>query len=247
MLATNPSSDLEQYSHDGDPEAFNRLVDAHQNMVLATAMRVLGDQQLAEDVVQDTFFALARQAQSIHKHVASWLHSTARNRALDLLRSEIARRKRENEQPLPNTTDQSAQQWHDLIDECLDELPSDEKELLLQRYIKGHSKKHVASQFGISDVALGKRERKILSNLRNNLQRKSGRTLLPALLLSLLGEMHAAAATGPVTATTSAIRPFWSRWSRQNSTELGSGNAHCRWRDLRINPYCDHLVVDTQH
>ena len=53
------------------------------------AAHILGDVERAREVVQDTFLKLCRQDQSrLSDHLAQWLYSVCRNRALDVLRKE---------------------------------------------------------------------------------------------------------------------------------------------------------------
>ena len=53
------------------------------------AAHILGDVERAREVVQDTFLKLCGQNRSrLRDHLAQWLYSVCRNRALDVLRKE---------------------------------------------------------------------------------------------------------------------------------------------------------------
>ena len=53
------------------------------------AMRFTGDLEKARDVVQDTFLQLCRQEPArVKGHLAQWLYTVCRNRALDVMRKE---------------------------------------------------------------------------------------------------------------------------------------------------------------
>jgi RNA polymerase sigma factor (sigma-70 family) len=53
------------------------------------AAHIIGDIERAREVVQDTFLKLCRQKPAqIHGHLAQWLYTVCRNRALDVLRKE---------------------------------------------------------------------------------------------------------------------------------------------------------------
>jgi len=53
------------------------------------ATHILGDVERAREVVQDTFLKLCRQNRDrLRDHLAQWLYSVCRNRALDVLRKE---------------------------------------------------------------------------------------------------------------------------------------------------------------
>jgi RNA polymerase sigma-70 factor, ECF subfamily len=78
----------------GDEAAFAELYDRHAARVLGFLVRMLGRQDDAEDVLQETFWQVWKQAGDFDPSRASakgWLYLLARSRATDLLR----RRRRE--------------------------------------------------------------------------------------------------------------------------------------------------------
>ena len=80
----------------GSQDALAMLYDRHADALYAAASRLTNDHQVAEEVVQETFLALWNRAELFDPSVASlaaWLHTIARNRAVDRLRA-IARRPR---------------------------------------------------------------------------------------------------------------------------------------------------------
>jgi RNA polymerase sigma-70 factor (ECF subfamily) len=85
----------------GDPEACRLLVERHLGRVVAFAARVLGTPSDAEDVAQEVFTRLWRQARSWRPGsggVRAWLRRVALHRCLD----RLARRR---EQPLDDAPD----------------------------------------------------------------------------------------------------------------------------------------------
>lgn len=84
----------------GDREAFARLFDRHAPAVLALLVRILGSRSEAEEVLQEVFLQAWRQAARYEPGRATprgWLLVLARSRALDVVRSREARRRRESE------------------------------------------------------------------------------------------------------------------------------------------------------
>ncbi len=72
-----------------DAEGFRAAYDRHHRAVYATAFRVLGDVQIAQDVVQDVFLRLWRRPGAYDPRrgeLGAYLRLMARSRALDLWR-----------------------------------------------------------------------------------------------------------------------------------------------------------------
>ncbi len=72
----------------GDASAFDALFRRYAPRVHATAYRMTGNWEEAEDVLQEVFIRLARQAASIRreKALSAWIYRTAINASIDALR-----------------------------------------------------------------------------------------------------------------------------------------------------------------
>jgi RNA polymerase sigma-70 factor (ECF subfamily) len=92
-----------------DVSAFEQLYDRHSRIVYALVLRILRQASTAEEVVQDVFLQLWRNAsryQSARGAFVPWLLTLARNRALDHLRLKSERQRRredQTEEPPPIT------------------------------------------------------------------------------------------------------------------------------------------------
>ena len=74
----------------GSQSALGDLYDRYVDAVYAAASRLTSDRQVAEEVVQETFLALWNRAELFDPKIgslAAWLHTIARNRAVDRLRA----------------------------------------------------------------------------------------------------------------------------------------------------------------
>jgi RNA polymerase sigma-70 factor (ECF subfamily) len=90
----------------GDLDAFNALVELHQDHLYALVARLVPDRDQAADAVQEAFLHAYRQLRSFRGgSVRSWLGRIAINAALDAQRA----RRRRPAQPYPQLEDESWQ------------------------------------------------------------------------------------------------------------------------------------------
>jgi len=77
----------------GDSEAFRTLVERHSRRAFQLAYRITGNEQDAEDVVQESFIRAYRQLGRFEAraHFGTWLHRIVANCSVDLIRSRRAR------------------------------------------------------------------------------------------------------------------------------------------------------------
>src|SRR5712692_7108138 len=83
----------------GNSDAFRVLVERHSRSVFRLAFRMTGNEQDAEDLVQETFLRAYRQVARFDGRASfsTWLYRIAANCSLDLIRA----RKRRQEQQAP--------------------------------------------------------------------------------------------------------------------------------------------------
>lgn len=87
-----------------DETALEELYDRYGGLLYTLALRIVGDHELAEEVMQDTFLRCwegAEQYNPARGRVAGWLMGVARNRAIDLLRSRPHQARLREREPLP--------------------------------------------------------------------------------------------------------------------------------------------------
>lgn len=85
-----------------DVSAFEQLYDRHSRLVYGLVLRILQQASTSEEVVQDVFLQLWRNAEqydSSRGPFVPWLCTVARNRALDQLRLKSERQRRREDQP----------------------------------------------------------------------------------------------------------------------------------------------------
>src|SRR5215468_1914674 len=98
---------LRSYARNRCEQSFGELVHRHVDLVHATALRIVRDASLAEDVTQRAFLTLAQHSVKLQERLSltGWLHETTRNLAINTVRSEERRRRREQEAAVMNQLD----------------------------------------------------------------------------------------------------------------------------------------------
>src|SRR6266403_3392674 len=91
----------------GDSEAFGVLVEGHSRSVFKLAYRMTGNEQDAEDVVQESFLRAYKQLGRFESRAnfGTWLYRIVANCSVDLMRSKQAR----HDQVRGDSLDQAAE------------------------------------------------------------------------------------------------------------------------------------------
>lgn len=78
-------------ARDGDSDAFRSLVERHSHSVFRLAYRMTGNEQDAEEVVQDTFLRAYRQLHKFESRASfgTWVYRIAANCSIDLVRTRL--------------------------------------------------------------------------------------------------------------------------------------------------------------
>jgi RNA polymerase sigma-70 factor (ECF subfamily) len=92
MDATEAAAVLAR-ARQGDGDAFRALVEKHSRSVFRLAFRMTGNEQDAEDVVQESFLRAYRQLGRFESRAnfGTWLYRIVANCSVDLMRSKQAR------------------------------------------------------------------------------------------------------------------------------------------------------------
>ncbi|MCB0970584.1 MAG: sigma-70 family RNA polymerase sigma factor [Acidimicrobiales bacterium] len=163
---------ISRYHQDALAEAYRR----HAGSVFGLAKRLLAEPALAEEVVQEVFLRLWNDPDRFDPgrgSLRSYLLAQCHGRAVDLLRSEVARRRRE-EKDLRRTAeggyDLEREVWDltlaDHVREALADLPEGEREALRLAYLGGHTYREVAELLGEPEGTVKSRIRSGLKRLR---------------------------------------------------------------------------------
>ena len=140
-----------------DVSAFEQLYDRHSRLVYGLVLRILQQASTSEEVVQDVFLQLWRNADqydSSRGPFVPWLCTMARNRALDQLRLKSERQRRREDQPVELPQVVVAPDYEKAIDEkrraervraLLASLTPQQKKAIELAYFEGLSHSEIAA------------------------------------------------------------------------------------------------------
>lgn len=175
---TNLQIDLEVYPDEsalveglkrGDRHACACLLKKYAPRVYAVAMRMMGDPDEAEDVLQETFISACKHIQNFEgrSELSTWLHRIATNAALMHIRKQ--KRRKEVSLTSPGDSDeemvipQQIEDWHyspsdfslnselrDVLEEAISQLPDTLRTVFVLREIEGYDTAETAAMLDIS-------------------------------------------------------------------------------------------------
>ncbi len=175
---------LESIGH-GDRSAFERVYDQTSSMVYGLTLRVLRSAALAEEVTQEVYLQIWKQADRFDANRAparAWIATLAHRRAVDAVRRNQSSRDRElglaQDPPVPDASELIiAQEDTTRLNKALGRLSDLQREVIELAYFGGLTQNQVAEKLGtplgtvktrdtrrIAAAALGDRRRRCLRN-----------------------------------------------------------------------------------
>ena len=161
----------------GDPAAVEDLYDRFRRPAFALARRILADDTLAEDVLQDVFLSVWRDPSAFDGRrgsFSSWLLAMVHHKAVDAVRREESQRRRQGlaeddlalQEPL-SARDVEDEAWSRSVAErvrsALGDLPQAQREALTLAYYGGYTQREVAALTG---APLGTVKTRMLAGMR---------------------------------------------------------------------------------
>ena len=157
----------------GEEKAFDYFFRQYYSALSYFANNIIGDEEEARDIVQDTFIKLWN-SQTISERsetVKSFLYTTARNKCVDVLRkrktTENAQRELTERNPDPDCFDETAfAEMMRLLNDHLAELPLKVQQIIKLYYVDGKKYHEIASEVESTPEAVRKQKERALKILR---------------------------------------------------------------------------------
>ncbi len=160
----DPAADAELLSRirAGDRTAVDDLYERFRHPAFALARRILVDESLAEDVVQEVFLSVWRDPSAYDRargSFSSWLLSVVHHKAVDAVRREESQRRRQNLAEEDFALDEAGavrdveeEAWTrvvaDQVRSALQTLSQPQREALTLAYYGGYTQREVAALTG---------------------------------------------------------------------------------------------------
>jgi RNA polymerase sigma factor (sigma-70 family) len=177
--------DLVQRIRAGDEDAFRGLFGRYAPTAKALAQRIVRRSHLAEEIVQEAFLALWRHPEGYDQargSVRAWLMGMVHHRAVDLVRREEAHRRR-IEASIPGAVVEQEDHAEEVVQQlglpeerrqvraALDELPEEQRAILMMMYFDGLSQSAIAARTGLPLGTVKSRALLAMRRLRGSLGR----------------------------------------------------------------------------
>lgn len=184
--AADADEDLMERFRDGDVRAFEVLLERHERGVFHFAFRFTRDRELANDLMQETFLRLVKNAKSYSRKArfTTWLYTIARNQCIDAARKARYRRTDSLDAPVAGDPDGRALsetiagqsdggfdrvdrvEMSRRIESAIAQLSDEQREVFLMREVMQLQFNEIAEIVGISENTVKSRMRYALENLR---------------------------------------------------------------------------------
>ena len=187
-LSDAPDETLAVQVARGDQAALEALYDRYASIVMGIALKIIGDQAVAEDILQETFWRVWQSAETYQSQLGTftgWLFRIARNLAIDAYRRRNVRPQAilsvgDSDSVLDQTADPDvnvAEQAQSILmnrqlRRAVASLPGVQRQVIEMAYFFGMTRQEIAEATGEARGTIHTRARLALQKLRGELERE---------------------------------------------------------------------------
>jgi RNA polymerase sigma-70 factor (ECF subfamily) len=163
-----------------DAAAFDELVGRWQERLWRYAFRVTGRNDLAWDLVQETWIAVIKGISRLHDVAAfpQWIYRILTDRHADLARKQARQRRLQLQMSsaAAEATKRNSQNQRDDLQTLIERLPPEQQALIVLRYGEEFSIREMAAVLGIPEGTVKSRLFHTKQKLREGLERERERS-----------------------------------------------------------------------
>ena len=163
QLVDMPLEDLLRLTAAADAAAFETFYARTSAKIMSVVLAIVGDRPTAEELLQEIYLRVWSSAATydpVRGRPMTWLITIARSRAIDRIRAESRRQRRDDsaevtqiEDPGPSLEDTvELSQTTRRLSACLDEITSDRRQCIQMAYLHGLTHSEIANRL---DCPLG--------------------------------------------------------------------------------------------
>ncbi len=146
----------------GDADSYSILVDRYKTMIYNVAFRMVGDEDTAKDIAQESFIAAYKGLGQFRfgSKFSTWIYSIALNKCRDHLKLEkdsVSTDEISDIMPASGTSPERAtaeEQSKDMLQRALNALPAEYRRVLILKHIEELDYREIADITGMSITAL---------------------------------------------------------------------------------------------
>jgi len=181
-FSEDPDATLLREIAGGNREAFAGFYHKHAGRLFAIILAIVQDRSAAEDVAQEAFLQIWKQASQYNEEVANsmaWATTIAKNKAIDHVRARARRPVlspepelgSENAVPAPGEASDraTAQELATAVTQALSTLPAEQRQAIEMAFIAGMSQSEIAEALSTPLGTIKARIRRGMFRLRDDL------------------------------------------------------------------------------
>ncbi len=153
---------------------YNQCVDTYSDNLFRFVLKNIKDEEKAKDIVQDTYIKFWEKKDTVDStKIKSYLFTTAYHKLIDVTRREKKQSSFEVVKENTYSTESSYSDLQEILLEAIEQLPVDQKAVILLRDYEGYAYNEIAEITGMSEAQVKVyifRGRKFLKNYLGSIE-----------------------------------------------------------------------------
>ncbi|XOV66648.1 MAG: RNA polymerase sigma factor [Fluviicola sp.] len=172
MAQTAEINKLISEMQDGSEAAFAQIYDRYSASLYGVINKIVGEESVAQDVLQDCFVTIWKKAPSFNSEKGSfftWMLNICRNKSIDVLRKQNRESGHLNTMKETEAleTREAAMNVNTIgMNDIINKLPEEQKIIIEYLYFKGYTQKEVSEELNIPLGTVKTRARYAITELR---------------------------------------------------------------------------------